>query len=77
MNMASLEFRLNFVTFALSVDILVSTKNSALGLKMCATTGGIKNYKSVINKKRTIKFFLNFIYKALIDSYVNHDKSFQ
>ena len=52
MNMASLEFRLNFVTFALSVDILVSTKNSALGLKMCATTGGIKNYKSVINKKK-------------------------
>ena len=52
MNMASLEFRLNFVTFALSVDILASTKNSALGLKMCATTGGIKNYKSVINKKK-------------------------
>ena len=34
------------------VAILVDIKSSALGLKIFATTGGTKNYESIIKKKK-------------------------
>ena len=38
--------------FALLAGISVGVASSAIGLKVCAITAGIKKYKSVIKKKR-------------------------
>ena len=38
--------------FASLIDVCVGITSSALGLKICAITAGIKKYKSVIKKKR-------------------------
>ena len=38
--------------FAYLAGILIGVTNSVMGLKTCATTAGIKNYKSVIQKKK-------------------------
>ena len=59
---------------------------SAVGIKICAITAGIKKCKSIIKKKKkkhdkiiflgkdklnTIEFLIS---KALIDSYISHDE---
>ena len=38
--------------FASLVGILVGITSSAIGLKICTITAGIKKYKSIINKKK-------------------------
>ena len=72
--------------FTSLVDVSVGIASSAAKIKISAITAGIKKYKSIIKKKRkkydkivmlgkakidTIKVL---ICKALIDSYINHDK---
>ena len=64
----------------------IGITNSAVGLKICVITAGIKKYKSIIKKKKQkhdqlvllAKSKLNnietFISKALIDSVINHDE---
>ena len=62
--------------------------SSAVEIKTCAITAGIKRYKSIIKKKRkkhdkivllgkdklnTIEVLIS---KALIDSYISHDEYF-
>ena len=72
--------------FASLVGFPVGIASSAVGLKICAITAGIKKFKSIIKEKRKkhekivslAKAKLNtievFISKALIDSYINHDE---
>ena len=72
-------------TFALLVGVPVGIASSAVRLKIGAITTGIKNYKSIIKKKRkkhdkilllakpkldTIKVLIS---KALIDWYINNE----
>ena len=38
--------------FASLVCVLVGITSSAVGIKICAITAGIKNYKSIIQKKK-------------------------
>ena len=67
--------------FASLVCVPVGITSSAVGLKICAITSGIKKYKSIINKKKivlpgkdkliTIEVLIS---KPLIDSYVSHYK---
>ena len=76
---------LNFC-FASLFGVPVGITSSAIGLKICAITAGIKKYKSIIkNKKKKhdkvvllAKSKLNriqvVISKALIDSVISHDK---
>ena len=68
------------------VDIPVGITSSAVGLNICAVIAGIKKYKSMVKKKKKkhdkIVLFgkdkLNIIEvlisKALINSYISHDK---
>ena len=72
-------------SFASLVCISVVITISAIGIKICAITAEIENYKSIIKKKKTKydkivlleKGKLNTIEvllsKALIDSYITHD----
>ena len=72
--------------FASLVDAYSKLVHSAIGLKICAITAGIKKYKSIIKKKKKkqdkmvllAKSKLNsievLISKALIDSNISHDK---
>ena len=72
-------------SFASLVCISVVITSSAIGIKICAITAEIENYKSIIKKKKTKydkivlleKGKLNTIEvllsKALIDSYITHD----
>ena len=72
--------------FASLVGIPVEITSSAIGLKICAITAGIKKYKSIIKKKKKkhdkivllAKSKLNsievLISKALIDSVISHDE---
>ena len=72
--------------FASLVDIPIAITSFAMGLKMYVITAGIKNYKSIIKKKRKkhdkivllAKFKLNsieiLISKALIDSNISNDE---
>ena len=68
------------------VCVRVGISSSAVGMKICAITAGIKKFKSVIRKKKkkhnrivllgkskldTIEVLLS---KALIDSYIKHDE---
>ena len=68
------------ITLLSVVGFTVDIANSAVGLKICSTTAGIKKYKLIIKKKKknhdkivllgktklnTIKFL---IFEALIDS---------
>ena len=39
-------------TFPSLIGIPIGITSSAVGLKICAITTGIKNYKSTINKKK-------------------------
>ena len=71
--------------FASLFGIPIRMMSSALGLKICAITAGLKKYKSIIKKKKNKydKIVLlaksklisieNLISKALIDSNIGHD----
>ena len=68
------------------VGIPIGITSSAIGLKICVITAGIKNYKSIMKKKRkkhdkivmSAKSKINkievLISKALIDSDISHDE---
>ena len=76
----------SITVFASLVAIPISITSSALRLKICAITAGIKKFKSIIKKKKkkhdkivllgtdklnTIEVLSS---KALIDSYISHDE---
>ena len=73
-------------TFPLLLGVPAGITSSALRLKICTITAGIKKYESIMKKKRKkhghivllAKTKLNsievLISKALIDLYINHDK---
>ena len=72
--------------FTSLIGFLIGITSSAIGLKICAITEGIKMYKSMINKKKKkhdkmeslAKSKLNriemLISKSLIDSNICHDE---
>ena len=72
--------------FAFLVDIPIGIASSAIGLKMCAIIETIKNYKSIIKKKKNknnkivllAKSKLNsielLVSKDLIDSVMTHNE---
>ena len=72
--------------FASLVGIPLGITSSAIGLKLCAITAGIKKYKSIVKKKKKKhdkilslrKSKLNsievLISKSFIDSSINHDE---
>ena len=72
--------------FASLVYVLVGITSSAVGIKICAITAGIKTYRSVINKKKIVHDKIVFlgtdklntievlISKVLIDSFIGHDE---
>ena len=72
--------------FASLVGIPVGFTSSAVGLKVCVMTAGIKKYKSIIKKKRkklhktvflkkaTVNSIKVLISEALIDLYISHDE---
>ena len=72
--------------FASLIGIPIGITSSAIGLKICAITAGIKKYKSIIKKKKKkhdkivllAKFKSNsievLISKALIDSNISHNE---
>ena len=72
--------------FASLIGIPIGITTSAIGLKTCAITAGIKKYKSIIKKKKKKhdkiillgKSKLNkievLISKALVDSVISHDE---
>ena len=72
--------------FASLVCVPIGITSSAIGIKICANTAGIKKYKSIIKKKKKKhdkiallgKDNLNttevLISKTLIDVYINHDE---
>ena len=72
--------------FASLIGILIGITSSAIGLKICAITAGIKKYKSIIKKKKKkhdkivllAKSKLNrievLISKALIDLNISRDE---
>ena len=73
-------------SFASLLGIPIGITSSAIGLKICAVTAGIKKYKSIIKKRKKkhnkvkllAKCKLNnievLISKVLIDSNISHDK---
>ena len=73
-------------TFASSIGIPIGVASSAIGLKICAITAGIKKYKSIIKKEKKnhhkivllAKSKLNslefLISKAFIDSVISHEE---
>ena len=75
-----------FFAFASLIGIPIWITSSALGLKICAITTGIKKYKSTIKDKKKkhdkivllAKSKLNsievIISKAVIDSFISHDE---
>ena len=69
--------------FASVVCAPVGVTSSAVGIKIWVFTAGIKNYKSIIKKKKKTHVLLGkvklntievSILKALIDSYISHDE---
>ena len=74
--------------FASLVGIAIGITSSAIRLKICAITAGIKKYNSIIEKKKKKhdkivmlpKSNLNsievLVSKALIDSVISHDDLF-
>ena len=77
---------ISITTFASLIGIPMGITTSAIGLKICAITAGIKKYKSIIKKKKKkhdkiiflAKSISNnievFISKSLIDSVISHDE---
>ena len=74
--------------FASLIGVPIGVTRSAIKLKICAITAGIKKYKSIIRKTKKkhdkivplAKSKLNrievFISKSLIDSNISHDEFF-
>ena len=69
--------------FASVVCAPVGVTSSGVGIKIWVFTAGIKNYKSIIKKKKKTHVLLGkvklntievSILKALIDSYISHDE---
>ena len=72
--------------FSSLVGLPIGTASSAVALKICAITAGIKKYKSIIKKKRKkhdkivllvktkLKTIQVLISRALIDSYIRYDE---
>ena len=72
--------------FSSLVGLPIGTASSAVALKICAITAGIKKYKSIIKKKRKkhdkivllvktkLKTIQVLISRALIDSYSRYDE---
>ena len=72
--------------FASLFDIALGITSSAVGINICAITAGIEKCKSMIKKKKKkhdkivlliidkLNTITVLIYKALIDSYISHDK---
>ena len=72
--------------FASLFDIALGITSSAVGINICAITAGIEKCKSMIKKKKKkhdkivlliidkLNTITVLIYKALIDSYINHDE---
>ena len=62
--------------FASLVGIPIGITSSAIGLKICAITAGIRKYKSVLKQKETKhdKIVLSAKSKALTDSNISHDE---
>ena len=72
--------------FSSLVGLPIGTASSAVALKICAITAGIKKYKSIIKKKRKkhdkivllvktkLKTIQVLISRALIDSYISYDE---
>ena len=72
--------------FASLIGMPIGNTTSAIGLKICVTTAGIKKYKSIIKKKKKkhnkivllAKFKLSIIevlvFKISIDSFIIHDE---
>ena len=70
--------------FASLIGIPIGVTSSAIELKTCATSAGIKNFKSIIKKKKHDKIVLlaksklNSVIvltsEALIDSVISHDE---
>ena len=68
------------------LGIPIEITRSAIGLKICAITGGTKKYRSIIKKKKKKHDKMVFlaksksnnievlISKVLIDSYISHDE---
>ena len=50
--------------FASLIGIPIGITSSAIGLKVCAITAGIKKYKSIIKKKKK-KAWLNSIFSKI------------
>ena len=79
---------ISVAVFASLLGILIDIMSFVIGLKMCATTAGIKKYKSIIKKTKKkhdkivllAKAKLNsievIISKALINSNIIHDNLF-
>ena len=77
---------LHFFYFPSLIGIPIGITSSAIGLKTCAITAGIKKYKSIIKKKKKkrdkiilltkskLSSIEVLISKALIDSNFNHDE---
>ena len=77
---------ISIYVFTLLVSLLVGITRSAVGLKICTITAGIKNYKIIIEKKKKKHDKIVFSGKTkldtievltsndLIDSYINHYK---
>ena len=76
----------SITAFASLVGVPIGTTSSAIGLKICVITAGIKKYKLIIKKKKkkhgkillVVKSKLNsvevLISKALFDSNISHDE---
>ena len=60
--------------FASLVCVPVGITSSAVRIKFCAIRAGIKKYKSIIKKKEEAHYTIEVISKALIASYISHDK---
>ena len=72
--------------FAPLIGVPIGIKSSAIGLKICAITAGVKKYKSIIKKKKKkhdkIVFLAKYklkkikvlISKTLIDSVISPDQ---
>ena len=75
-------------TFVSLIGIPIGITNSAIGLKICAITAGVKKYKSIIEKKEKKKKHDKIVFlaksklnkievlssKALINSVTSHDE---
>ena len=74
----------SILAFASLVGNTIGITSSANGLKICAITAGIRNYKSIIKKKKHDKIVLSTKYKlntievliskVLIDLFISHDE---